>query len=54
MKKKKKMLGYIKKEKRHALKNSLLERPKQKELTQWASHGGMVEEQFWEKLSPPH
>ena len=35
-----------KKEKRHALKNSLLGRPKQKGLTQWASHESMVEEQF--------
>ena len=40
--------------KRHALKDSLLGRPKQKVLTQWASHGNMVEEQFQEKLSPPH
>ena len=35
-----------KKEERHALKDSLPGRPKQKGLTQWASHGSMVEEQF--------
>ena len=40
--------------KRHAFKDSLLGRPKQKGLTQWASHGSMVGEQFQEKLSPPH
>ena len=43
-----------KKEERHALKDSLPECPKQKGLTQWASHVSMVEEQFQEKLSPPH
>ena len=32
--------------KRQALKDSLPGRPKQKGLTQWASHGSMVEEQF--------
>ena len=32
--------------KRHALKDNLPGRPKQKRLTQWASHGSMVEEQF--------
>ena len=37
--------GHRRKE-RHALKDSLLEPPKQKGLTQWASHGSMVEEQF--------
>ena len=42
------------KEKRHALKDSFPGCPKQKGLTQWASHGSMVEEQFQEKLSPPH
>ena len=42
------------KDKRHALKDSFPGRPKQKGLTQWASHGSMVEEQFQEKLSPPH
>ena len=35
-----------KKEERHALKDSLPGRPKKKGLTQWASHGSMVEEQF--------
>ena len=43
-----------KKEGRHAFEDSLLGHPKQKGLTQWASHGSMVEEQFQEKLSPPH
>ena len=43
-----------KKEERHALKDSLLGRPKQEGLTQWASHGSMVEKQFQEKLSPSH
>ena len=42
------------KDKRHALKDSLPGRPKQKGLTQWASHGSMVEEQFQGKLSPLH
>ena len=32
------------KEERHALKDNLPRRPKQKELTQWASHGSMAEE----------
>ena len=40
--------------KQHALKDSLPGRPKQKRLTQWASHGSMVKEQFQERLSPPH
>ena len=40
--------------KRHALEDSLPGHPKQKGLTQWVSHGSMVEEQFQEKLSPPH
>ena len=35
-----------KKEEWHALKDSLPGCPKQKVLTQWASHGSMVEEQF--------
>ena len=35
-----------KKEEWHALKDSLPGRPKQKGLTQWASHGCKVEEQF--------
>ena len=43
-----------KKEKRHALKDNLPGRPKQKGLTQWASHGGMEVEQFQEKLSHSH
>ena len=43
-----------KKEEWHALKDSLPGHPKQKGLTQWVSHGSMVEEQFQEKLSPPH
>ena len=43
-----------KKEERHALKDSLFRRFKQKRLIQWASHGSMVEEQFQEKLSPSH
>ena len=34
------------KEKAAPLKDSLPRRPKQKGLTQWASHGSMVEEQF--------
>ena len=38
-----------KKEKRHTLKDSLPGRLKRKVLTQWASHGSMVEEQFQEK-----
>ena len=42
-----------KKEERHAHKDSLLGRPKQKGLIQWVSHGSMVEKQFQEKLSPP-
>ena len=42
------------KEKAAPLKDSLPRRPKQKGLTQWASHGSMVEEQFQERLSPPH
>ena len=42
------------KEERHALKDNLLKRPKQKWLTQWASHGSMVEERFQGKFSPPH
>ena len=33
-----------KKEEWHALKDSLIGRPKQKVLTQWASHRSMVEE----------
>ena len=40
--------------KRHTLEDSLPGHPKQKGLTQWASHGCMVEEQFQEKLSHPH
>ena len=32
------------KEERHALKDNLPRHPKQKELTQWASHGSMAEE----------
>ena len=43
-----------KKEGRHAFKDSLPGHPKQKGLTQWASHGSMVKEQFQERLSPPH
>ena len=43
-----------KKKKWHTLKDSLSGHPKQKGLTQWANHGSMVEEQFQEKLSPPH
>ena len=43
-----------KKEGQHAIKDSLPGHPKKKELTQWASHGSMMEEQFQEKLSPPH
>ena len=42
------------KEERHALKDNLPGRPKQKGLTQWASHRSMAKEQFQEKLSPPH
>ena len=38
--------GNHKKEKRHAFKDNLLGHPKQKRLTQWASHGSMVEEKF--------
>ena len=38
-----------KKEERHAFKDSLPGRPKQKILTQWASHESMVKEQFQEK-----
>ena len=38
----------------HALKGSIPGHPKQKVLTQWASHGSMVEEQFRKKLTPPH
>ena len=34
------------KEERHALKDNLPKCPKQKGLTQWASHGSMAEEQF--------
>ena len=34
------------KEERHALKDNLPKRPKQKGLTQWASHGSMAEERF--------
>ena len=41
-------------EERHALKDNLPRRPKQKGLTQWASHRSMAEEQFQGKLSPPH
>ena len=43
-----------KKEERHAFKDSLPRHPKKKGLTQWVSHGSLVEEQFQEKLSPPH
>ena len=32
------------KEERHALKDNLPRRPKQKELTQWANHGSMAED----------
>ena len=39
-----------KKEERHALKDNLPKRPKQKVLTQWTSYGSMVEEQFQEKV----
>ena len=39
-----------KKEERHALKDNLPGRPKQKVLTQWVSHGSMVEEQFQKKV----
>ena len=42
------------KEERHALKDNLPKHPKQKGLTQWASHGSMAEERFQGKLSPPH
>ena len=42
------------KENWHAHKYSFPGRPKQKGLTQWASDGSMVEEQFQEKLSPSH
>ena len=42
------------KEEQHALKDNLPKRPKQKGLTQWASHGSMAEERFQGKLSPPH
>ena len=42
------------KEKAAPLKDSLPRRPKQKGLTQWASHESMVEEQLQEKLSPLH
>ena len=38
-----------KKEERHALKDNLLGRPRQKVLTQWTSHESMVKEQFQEK-----
>ena len=40
--------------KRHTHKDSLPGRPKQKGLTQWASHRSMAEVQFQEKLSPSH
>ena len=43
-----------KKEERHAFKDSLPRHPKKKGLTQWVSYGSLVEEQFQEKLSPPH
>ena len=43
-----------KKEEQHALKDSLPGCPKQEGPTQWASHESMKEEQFQEKLSPPH
>ena len=43
-----------KKEEQHTFKDSFPGYPKQKGLTLWASHGSMVEEQFQEKLSPPH
>ena len=43
-----------KKEEWHALKDSFPGRPKQKGPTQKVNHGSMVEEQFQEKLSPPH
>ena len=42
------------KEERHALNDNLPGCPKQKGLTQWASHGSMAEEQFQEKLSHLH
>ena len=42
------------KEEQHALKDNLPKRPKQKGLTQWASHGSMAEERFQGKLSPSH
>ena len=43
-----------KKEEWHAFKDSLPGHPKKKGLTQWVSHGSMVEEQFQERLSPSH
>ena len=43
-----------KKEKRHAVKDSLPGHPKKKGLTQWDSHRSMVEKQFQEKLSHSH
>ena len=43
-----------KKEEQHAFKDSLSEHPKKKGLTQWVSHGSMVEEQFQENLSWEH
>ena len=42
------------KEEQHALKDNLPRRPKQKGLTQWASHRSIAEEQFQGKLSPLH
>ena len=43
-----------KKEEWYAFKDSLPRHSKKKGLTQWVSHGSMVEEQFQEKLSPPY
>ena len=43
-----------KKEERHAFKDNLPGHSKKKGLTQWVSHGSMVEEQFQEKLSHSH
>ena len=46
--------GNREKEEQHALKDNLPKQPKQKRLTQWASHGSMAEERFQGKLSPLH
>ena len=43
-----------KKEKQHAVKDSLPGHPMKKGLTQWDSHRSMVEKQFQEKLSHSH